>query len=80
MKKTNNCFFLYLFITRWQVASIDQLKLIPHSEGAELKEEEFQKNSEVKRHRHPFEEIGSSCFYQSERNTFISNGRLIQTI
>lgn len=49
-----------MLITRWQapqVPSLDQLKLILHSEGAELKEEEFPANSEVKEHRHPFEEI-----------------------
>ena len=37
--------------------SLDQLKMILHSEGAEIQEEEFPAASEVREHRHPFEEI-----------------------
>lgn len=49
-----------MLITRWQaptVPSLDQLKLILHSEGAEIQEEDFPANAEIKEHKHPFEEI-----------------------
>ena len=49
-----------MLITRWQapqVPTMDQLKLILHSEGAEIEEEFFEKNSDIKEHKHPFEEI-----------------------
>lgn len=49
-----------MLITRWQapqVPNLDQLKMILHSEGAEIEEETFPSKSEIAEHRHPFEEI-----------------------
>lgn len=49
-----------MLITRWQapeVPSIDQLKMILHSEGAEIEEEVFPAEAEIAEHKHPFEEI-----------------------
>ncbi len=49
-----------MIIQRWQAPitpSIDQLKMILHSEGLEIKEEVYEKATIVKEHKHPWEEV-----------------------
>lgn len=49
-----------MVVTRWQapiIPSVEQIKMIFVNEGLEPIEELFPKESKVKEHRHPFDEI-----------------------
>lgn len=49
-----------MVITRWQAAnvpSLEQMKMMFQVEGHEFRLENYPGNSEIKEHRHPFDEI-----------------------
>ncbi len=49
-----------MIIQRWQAPerpTVQQMKMIFHSEGLEFKEEVFLPGSKLDRHRHPFDEV-----------------------
>lgn len=49
-----------MIIQRWQAPvtpTLDQLKMILHSEGLEIKEEVYDQGVKVQEHKHPWEEV-----------------------
>lgn len=75
-----------MIVQRWQAAvtpSVEQIKMILHSEGLEFSEEKYSPADSVEMHKHPFEEVrivvhGSLIYNLSGNKLLLRSGDRIE--